>query len=247
MAVIPNLSRDEYVALPGINWSVLKAGRDRLGAHIRAAQRNPSKDKPAFKFGRAFHQAVLQPHLFAQWEIVAGKTTTKPGAITEDEERRISGMCTAWADLGLTVELQEAAITWEVDGIACKGMIDGLIDGAWFDLKSTLDASPGRFASECYRYGYHGQATWYLNGLRANGFTADSARLIAIEKEEPYASAQHILAGGWLDLGQNLIDELLAKWADTSPATYGTAELAVPEWADSDDLELTINGETVEI
>ncbi len=252
MAIHKNISRADYEALPGINWSVLKAGHERLGAHILAKLSAESVDKPAFKFGRAFHQKVLQPDIYSQsWEFVTGKTTTKPGCLTESDHGKICHMAEAFEALGATVSMQETALTWTYGGVACKGMIDGLFDGYLGDLKSCQDASPQAFAPECYRYLYHGQCAWYCEGLRKNDIAIKGARIIAIEKEPPYASADYILADRWLEMGTELIDALLEAYissmADDTPPSYGQRRLEVPEWADRGTLDLLIDGESVEV
>lgn len=249
MAIHRNITRSEYEALPGINWSSLKAGNGRMGAHIRARQHQPLKDSQALKFGRAFHILVLQPELFnvAFTVIAGGKTTTKADALTDEDMRKLGGMREAWDELGLTVSERETALTWTYGGVECKGMIDGMESGAILDLKSTTNANPDAFAAECFKFLYHGQMAWYSEGLRKNGIEPDGARIVAIEKDEPFAYADFTLDPGWLDLGHRLADTLLEKYVDQSPATYGRVILPVPEWADSEPLELTIGGESVEM
>ncbi len=226
----PNITRAQYEALPGINWSRLKRGHGRSGAHIRSVQ--DRADTPAFKFGRAFHQMVLEPDLFASvWEYVPGKTTTKPGCLTEDDQRKLGGMFDAWSALGMSPTHQEAAITWTYGGVDCKGRIDCLIDGYLADLKSTLNAAPGAFRKECMNLLYHGQMAWLMEGLAQNGMDLRGAKLIAIEKDEPFSSAVHVLSPTWIEIGRALFEDLLEKYTDTSPPAYGEAELEAPEWA----------------
>ncbi len=249
MAIHRNITRAEYEALPGINWSSLKAGNGRRGAHIRARKNFPQRDSQALKFGRAFHMLVLQPELFeSDFSVVAGpKTTTKPDAVTEEDMRKLSGMREAWVELGLSVTDPETALTWTYGGVECKGMIDGLIEGGLFDLKSTTNAEPSAFAAECFKFLYHGQCAWYMEGLRKNGIQPRGARIVAIEKEEPFASADFTLDDKWLDMGAELCDALLELYTDEEPATYGRSRLMVPEWADRNALELIIGGESVEV
>ena len=94
---------------------------------------------------------------------------------------------------------------------------------------------------------YHGQCAWYLRGLEKNGIALKGARIAAVEKEEPFANADFGLEPKWIDRGEALADELLEKFVDESPASYGRSVLPMPEWADTESLELTIGGEAVEV
>ena len=229
MAIIPNITRAEYDALPGINWSRLKRGIGRTAAHIAAPA---GADKAAYKFGRAFHHSVLQPDAFATWEIVPGKTTAKAGAITESERNDIYVMTAAAAALheGKLSHI-ECGVTWKREGRECKALIDGVWDESFlFDLKSTQNAEPGAFKGEIFKFKYHGQCAWYLEGLAANGMHLGGATLLPVEKLAPYAAGFYFLEDGWIDLGRSLVNEALATLSEGA-AGYGRRDLDVPDWA----------------
>lgn len=239
MAVIKNITRPEYDALPGLNWSTLKAGIGRTAAHILAARDN-REDKPAFKFGRAFHHAVLQPDLFPTWTVVPGKTTTKPDSITEKERDDIQAMAQNAYDLhDGQITHQECALTWTYAGHECKALIDGLLHRRLVDAKSTQNAEPGAFKGEIFKFKYHGQAAWYLSGLAANGIDVEGASLLAVEKSAPYSAGLYRLLPTWIELGRALYDEALTALAEGKHG-YGEQDLDAPEWAQPG---LTINDE----
>jgi hypothetical protein len=232
MSIIPHATRAEYDALPGINWSALKQGIGRTRAHIDTA-RAGRPDKPAFKFGRAFHHSVLQPDLMSEWTVVDGKTTTKPNAITTAELADIQAM-TANAALLHEDRLShiECAVTWDIDGIPCKALIDSIYDGNWLlDLKSTQNAEGAAMKGEIVRFKYHGQCAWYLDGLAANGLELMGAAILAVEKAAPYAAGLYFLNDEWIDLGRNLYRDALTVYAKPPCALYGKQDLDVPEWA----------------
>ena len=234
MAIIPNITRADYDAMLGLNWSKLKRGIGRTAAHINA---DPGGDKPAYKFGRAFHHAVLQPELFAQWSVVPGKTTTKPDSITESEQHDIQCMAQAAYEFhGGRVTHQEVAVTWDYAGHKCKALIDGVLDGRLLDLKSTQNAEPGAFKGEVFKYKYHGQMAWYSAGLAANGMPMPAC-ILAVEKSAPYSAGLYNLDPAWIDLGRALYDEALTALAE-GKTHYGELDLEVPEWAQP---SLTIN------
>ena len=230
MAIYPTITRAEYDALPGINWSALKAGIGKTAAHVATA-RAGRPDKPAYKFGRAFHHAVLQPELLAGWEIVDGKTTTKPNAVTASEIESIRAMATAALALhGGKITHQECGLTWTAYGRECKALIDGMWGGWLLDLKSTQNADPAAFRGEIFKFKYHGQCAWYLDGLAANSITAAGACLLAVEKAAPYAAGMYALTDAWIDLGRTLCAEAIAV-LDDDRHDYGYQDLDVPDWA----------------
>jgi len=236
MALHPGISRAEYEALPGINWTALKQGHGRTGMHIEAAlaKARQSGDTPAFKFGRALHMSILQPDLFAtEWTIKPGvKTTTEAGKLSESEMATITAMAGRFRSLGYVISSTELALTWEHDGYACKGSIDAICeDGMLLDLKSTDDASPSAMATTVWRYAYHGQMAWYRRGLTANGLPVPSSRIIALEKAAPYAVGQFILNPYTMQRGEAMADKLLALYRDRQTADYGVQDLPVPNWA----------------
>ncbi len=231
MALYPNLTRAEYDALPGINWSALKAGIGKTAEHIRAAKRG-RKDTPAFRFGRLFHLAKLQPDLFAALTVVDTKTTTRSDRITNDEAVTIGDMLRQADLIPHEITNCETAVTWTFGGVACKGLIDGLMGSRVCDLKTTQNAEPAAFKAEIFKFKYHAQLAFYTDGLRANGVSIDGASILAVEKSDPHAAALYDLSPAWLDLGRTVYEEALAVWAADGPATYGRQELDVPDWCD---------------
>lgn len=81
----------------------------------------------------------------------------------------------------------EEVIEWvdETHGVECKGRLDRPWDSneAVVDLKTIISAEEARFEREAYRYGWHRQAAFYLDGSGAKTYY-----IVAIEKDEPYAS-----------------------------------------------------------
>jgi hypothetical protein len=235
MTIHGPITRAEYDALPGINWSALKCGLGKTRAHIDAAKHG-RKDSTALRFGRAFHCRCLQVEKWGEWETVSTKTTTNPNAVTEAERDSIDAMCSSINQMRLPVpSMVECAMTWEYGGVHCKAMIDGMWERMLGDLKSTKDASPQVFGSEIIKYKYHGQLAWYMEGLQRNGIEVHGAQIIAVEKTDPYASACHVIGGSWLDLGRKCFEDALEVYADNRVACYGIAELELPDWMESDD------------
>lgn len=232
MAIYRNLTRAEYEALPGINWSALKNGIGKTAAHIKAAKAG-RKDTPALRFGRLFHLAILEPQKIEKLTVVETKTTSKPDCITMEEWDDIAAMRDGINRLGITepITQPETALTWKFGGVECKCMFDGIIKPRLIDLKSTQNAEPGAFKGEIFKYKYHGQGAFYLDGCRANGIDLDGFSILAVEKSEPFAAGLYHLDASWLDLGRSCYEEALEVWADNKPGTYGTQIIEPPEWA----------------
>lgn len=112
---------------------------------------------------------------------------------------------------------REVTIVWEDPdfGILCKGRIDCVNDDKNFlvDLKSTRDASPNEFRLSVFKWRYHAQGAFYLDGwedlnggLQANGFI-----FVASEKVPPFETACYSLAPDFVKQGREWYKERLAR------------------------------------
>ncbi len=227
----PNITREQYDALPGINWSALKCGIGKTCAHVHSALHG-RPDTQAFKFGRAFHEWVLQPTKKTNWKISEAKTTTLFDTLTMRELADLEAMALSANSLDSVWRItgQESAATWTYGGVDCKGLIDGMVDDRIIDLKSTKDSSPLAMTQEILRLKYHGQLAWYVEGWRKNGVNITGASIIAVEKSAPFASGEYLLGEDWMDLGRREYEKALEVFAD-GLSGYGKSELPLPEWA----------------
>ncbi len=202
------MTHSDYAALPGINWSTLKAMRESPKAYLHAAN-NPRPDTLPFMLGRALHAQVFEPHTFGQhfavwsdgdrrgakWkefaEQHAGRTILKA-----DEFALVNAMAEAVlsdpvAAAYLDGGTHERPITWTDPrtGLACKARPDTVIQSRkrLVDLKSTRSIDPRRFGNECARLGYHTQMAHYESGcVQHYGWRPLDVALIAVEKEPPH-------------------------------------------------------------
>ncbi len=134
----------------------------------------------------------------------------------------------------------EASFFWrhQDHGVICKGRADILAAGGIIgDVKTTLDASKEEFARSVYKFGYHCQGAHYVDGLTTLGKSFSEFRIIAAEKEPPFAVAVYRLTMADLERGFALLQSLLATWKRCTesgkwPAySEGVQELALPAWA----------------
>lgn len=196
-----DLSREQYDALPHLNWSRLKL-IERSPAHYVSGY---SGDSAAFRLGTAAHSATLEPGQFAadyvvytegirrgkKWDafemdaITAGKTVLNQKEHNEATQIANAVRSNPAASRYLSGGAAEQALVWRLGDFDCKGRADYIGD-AIVDLKSTGDASPRGFAYSCAKYGYFGQAAWYSDGqFKATGVRKPFV-FVAVEKTPPY-------------------------------------------------------------
>jgi PDDEXK-like domain of unknown function (DUF3799) len=105
------------------------------------------------------------------------------------------------------------------------------------DVKTSVSASPKRFAKSAADYGYHQQAAWYTDGLAATTGATDAAFLfVVVQKDPPHLVSVCQLDPEAIDLGhrQNRAAiDLYArcKQTNTWPGYEGIHNLSLPRWA----------------
>ena len=124
-----------------------------------------------------------------------------------------------------------------LDGIEAKSQGDLYGGGLLGDLKTI-----GKMLSEralqrqILDYGYHGQFAWYRRVMRACGVTVDRCVLIFVEAAAPHDVAVVDVNDEWLALGEELVDQALAAYAQVVAGNvFGRfphpVALEVPAWA----------------
>lgn len=249
----------DYAAIPGVNWSRLKAMADSPLAY-QYGLTHPREDSPALLLGRAIHCAILEPDSFAarytvRPEGIDGRTKAGKAALAELEA---SGREVLTADQGaIAVECAaavrahpvaslvfdgvqtEQTIAWTIDGRACKGRIDAL-NRLWLgDLKTTHDL--GKFLRrDFWQYLTHGQFAWYRDGAVAAGALDPDADayVVAVRTTRPVDVAVREIDEDTIAAGRRLYRRLLARLAECEalgewPGAYPQLEaLDCPRWAD---------------
>jgi len=138
---------------------------------------------------------------------------------------------------------KEYACLSEKNGVWYKSLFDMIGDGWITDLKTCRDASPKGFGQSIAKWGYLGQAAFYVDGHKrgfGSALGADDMRFcfIAQEKDPPYAVGVYTLNSRHIQSGRVEYKRLLflkqqCDKAGQYPAyTPEVAEDAdVPEWA----------------
>lgn len=105
------------------------------------------------------------------------------------------------------------------------------------DLKKTIDASRNKFERAIWNYGYHRQAAHYLAGLNASGIQVESAVLIAVEPEPPYAVAVYRLQDDVMACAHEEVIGLLRTYRKCRESGVWPAypeqvqDISIPRWA----------------
>lgn len=231
--------------------------------------REPREETSAMRVGTAIHTAVLEPGEFFDRYVIVPEgidRRTKDGkaeyAVLEAQAAAKGATLLPYADFKTAMAVKaschthpmakqmfregkaEQSVFWtdEETGVLCKCRPDWLLGGenpAILDLKSTVDASPNGFMTSAYKYRYHVQAAWYLDGLEAAmGVKPDVFMFLAVEKTAPHAAAfyyadEQMIAAGRAEYRKQL--RLYAECAATN-SWPGYNEkllpLSLPKWAD---------------
>lgn len=82
---------------------------------------------------------------------------------------------------------REVSIVWNdlSTGIRCKARIDVAAADGLTDFKTCPDPHPQEFERSLWKYGYHRQAAWYIDGWEALTGDLLPFRIVAVGKETP--------------------------------------------------------------
>lgn len=202
--IYDNMNEEEYRQLEGVNISRLKL----MKYSPRHFKENVSKESPFLQLGSLVDEFVFDKE---RAEKDLKKTKVFPGIkrgkawelfkienygcpiMTQGELDRVKKA----ADIGRRVRshpwmkqqlrnksaFSQAVVTWEKNGIACKGRID-LLSDTIVDLKTTSHMPS--FLWQMERYGYWNQASWYQDGVEANTGEVRPFVILAIESAPPF-------------------------------------------------------------
>lgn len=183
-------------------------------ALFRHYRENRRPDKPTFDFGHAAHRLVLgagadlvvvdaddwrtkAAREEQQQAYAAGKTPLlkKDMAVVEDMAAAILAHPVASALFTPSRGKAEQSAFWvdEETGIWRRARFDWLPHASDTgrmilpDYKTAVSAEPDAFAKSCANYGYHCQASWYVDAVRALRLAQEVAFVFVVqEKTEPY-------------------------------------------------------------
>lgn len=198
---VRRLSSEVYHKGRAVSSSMLKAFADNASPqeiyHRFVKIDAPSRDTPAFIFGRAFHKICLErPRFFDDFAIYEGKTRRGKNfdefaaknigkdIITNeiyDDCRRLRDVLYKVPEVRslLTGGIAESSTIWidEETGVKCKARADYIKGDVVIDLKTCANASRHAFNKDMIKYYYYIQAGHYMEG-----FDKDYFAFIVIDK-----------------------------------------------------------------
>ena len=212
------------------------------------------------EFGNAFHSYVLEPQEFDKRYMVfeKGDGRTKEGkavnALAKSMQNGRELVC-AKAFRQITQmqrsinksssarglidgAVYEKSLFWiDADtGILCKVRPDIWHTNLVGDLKSTRSAAFKDFQRDIYGYGYHIQAAMIKEAIQAlHGVTMKNFVYVAVEKEEPFATAVYQLDESAIEVGREIFKKTLHEMkecmiADSWPS-YPDSVISLPAYA----------------
>jgi len=208
------ITNEQHHAHPAIGSSDLKLFR-RSPLHYWHRKHNPAyKPKPpsaSMQMGTALHIALLEPERF---EKAVGRALEMPKTskaakeahaahdaqyeltIKGEDYDRVLAMRTSALQHPIIRRITETVTNTEqsifvkdpTTGLELKIRVDALTAPGWLiDIKTTSDASNGKFKWSIRDYGYDHQAAYYLKVLRLTGYEPQGQLQVLLESEAPYA------------------------------------------------------------
>jgi hypothetical protein len=269
LGTVRGLSAEDYHRDPGISRSML-GYMDVCPAEYKYRLENPREETEAMAFGTMLHAAILEPDTFtarvafapevdrrtkegkARWEAFLDEAEGKMVA-TAKQAQLLTGMGIAVhgnrdAAAALSGEgWLEQSFFWidEATGLRCKARPDFIrADGFIVDVKTCSDASPKSFQRAMVDFGYHRQAAWYTDGVKAGRDDLIPEPLsflfVAVEKTPPHHVAVYVADGGVMACGRNQCRRLLNRVAECTRRNEwpsyadGVQMLSMPTWANLD-------------
>ena len=213
MAIIENMSFEDYKALDGFNSSTIRPYLVS-SLHGEYCRKQKRFDSIAMKLGRAIHTLCLEgEHVFTDQYLVGEPINEKTGKPYGIETKVFKEWLSNWPDLEHLTTPQakkvnlmgeslknnkkvqkllkqnpnrETVLTWvdELTGKNCKARLDGWGNDL-VDLKSfSKQLDHNALSREIYQRNYHVQMAFYLDGLKANGVEPEHVYFIFIQSIE---------------------------------------------------------------
>lgn len=219
---------DSYFKIDALNWSKLRL-MERSPAHFKHGL---TEETDSMRMGSAAHMAILEPEKFTnRYTIFTGKVrrgkewesfefdATAGGMeiLNQREMSEVSKMRDAVLSNPHAVELLNTATAREITAqwttetedavFKCKGRLDAIGPTCIVDLKTTQCSSPEMFKQSMRKYGYHGQAAWYVDGQTQSL----PYYIIAVESSAPYCVTVFKLSESVIESGRQLYHSLLSR------------------------------------
>lgn len=239
-----DMSSDDYRKSDGVSRSTLWKFHNATDKRFEFLLNEKKEPTDAMNFGTACHAYLLDESEFKakfafgpdvsrstkEWKafeatVPAGKIILK----NKDLEEIMLIAATLKANKlasNILKGYHEKTFFWrdEETGLLCKARPDSIHFSAGIiaDLKTTNDSAPEEFLKKIYDMGYHMQAAYYLDGVKAAfeqsgqqlelGRIPDKFVFVAVENELPFESAIYDLPDFFIDEGRRLYRTYLDRY-----------------------------------
>lgn len=220
-------SFSEYQKSDGVNQSFLK------DVVINPRRLKIEKDSPNLRFGRIFHEYLLEPEYFKESYIVlSGDRRTKEykqackefhtsKIVHTKEMEQMEQMEVGVKRNSLASKLLneatdiEQSVYWEDPdyGFQCKGRLDMVStvgkSVVISDLKTTEDAD--LFIKSAYFWSYDLQAAFYKRGMETLGYDVDGIYFIVSEKKQTQDCIVYTAKPSFVEKGEAKLQKYLGE------------------------------------
>lgn len=134
----------------------------------------------------------------------------------------------------------EHVIRWTDNGADCRALLDWLRDDQTYidDLKTTVDASPAKFARHIFNMGYDIQAAFYCRAALSLAplMGWPTFRWVVVETKPPYPVTIHTLSERAMASAQVKVDTAIQLWNECTASGVWPAypnsvqEVDIPGW-----------------
>ena len=232
MGIIEGMYSEVYHATAGISSSAVKAVYKKSLAHWKGEKRSQTA---AFTMGTAIHSLLLEED--RDLVIKGPKTKASAAFKTMKEDLLEDQVLLTEVEYNVAHRVAKGAL----DNPTCKAALrhkdrrnevsifakdprSGLVlktrpdlmiesEQTVYDVKSTQDASPQGFASECSKYAYFIQGAFYVYVCKLAGLDIKEFNFIACEKTAPYVSHMHVLGPEAMEWATEHMHKTLAVMA----------------------------------
>jgi len=198
-------NHEDYFALPGINASSIKHGRESMLA-MHHAMTTEGGDATNMRLGRMMHLAILEPAKLDEVPVIEANTwQTKAAREALAEANGHIMLCHEYdrvvkvrdavrrnklARSMVQVMTAEVTIQWDDDIYGkAKARADGINNTAILDVKTTRGKiDDDTLTRLSWNMGYHLQAGWYCEGAVKSGMIPSTPGfyMLFVQQDEPH-------------------------------------------------------------
>ena len=256
-----DVDEDVYRKSEAIAQSDLKVIKSKSLYHYK--NQPAQKSTPAQILGSAIHTLIFEPGLFEERFLIIPKDLNRrtkagkeefsrlldlnKGLLSSDEMatcKRLKSSIKRQRHVAELIEgclFEKSCFVQDESGLLLKCRLDGYHEdcNSIVDLKTTLDASPGSFERDIFKYGYHFQGAYYTDIVHELTGEYPTFKIIALEKSYPFEAAVYELSTKTLAIGRTSYREQLAllkgaRENDRWPGYAKVTTVTPPKWLDKD-------------